>query len=80
MSNTAPIGAEQVPSTLKKREVVQNLFRGSAIGYNAEPSKIVLANKNSMDIRGGIGSSFFGTEPNRVEKISNRTEPNRSDF
>jgi hypothetical protein len=28
----------------------------------------------------GIGSCFFETEPNRTEKISNRTEPNRLIF
>jgi len=33
-----------------------------------------------MVIRGGIGSCFFGTEPNPTEKFSNRIEPNRSSF
>ena len=28
----------------------------------------------------GIGSCFLRTEPNRTEKISNRTEPNRPNF
>jgi hypothetical protein len=43
-------------------------------------SYLVWKRREDDPISDGIGSCFFETEPNRTEKISNRTEPNRLIF